>query len=110
MVDGTRAPIGVSLIGYGVAGSVLHGPLIEAEERLHLQAVACGRPERVHRDFPAVRVVATPAELLKDQDCSRSCDADRSSRPGTACAPTPAGPASPGRTAAPPPPIDPRAA
>jgi hypothetical protein len=26
--------------------------------------VACGRPEQVHRDFPAVRVVATPAELL----------------------------------------------
>jgi predicted dehydrogenase len=28
--------------------------------------VACGRPERVHRDFPTVRVVATAAELLED--------------------------------------------
>jgi scyllo-inositol 2-dehydrogenase (NADP+) len=65
-VDGTRAPIGVGLIGYGLAGSVLHGPLIDAEERLQLQAVACGRPERVHHDFPAARVVATPAELLED--------------------------------------------
>jgi scyllo-inositol 2-dehydrogenase (NADP+) len=62
----TGAPIGVGLIGYGLAGSVLHGPLIDAEGRLQLQVVACGRPERVHRDFPAVRVVATPAELLED--------------------------------------------
>jgi scyllo-inositol 2-dehydrogenase (NADP+) len=65
-VTRTRGSIGVGLIGYGLAGSVLHGPLIDAEERLHLQAVACGRPGRVHRDFPAVRVVATPAELLED--------------------------------------------
>jgi scyllo-inositol 2-dehydrogenase (NADP+) len=65
-VGGTRAPIGAGLIGYGLAGSILHGPLIDAEERLQLLGVACGRPERVHRDFPAVRVVATPAELLED--------------------------------------------
>lgn len=65
-VGGTHGPIGVGLIGYGLAGSVLHGPLIHAEEGLHLRAVACGRPERVQRDFPAVRVVATPAELLED--------------------------------------------
>jgi scyllo-inositol 2-dehydrogenase (NADP+) len=63
---GTRRPIGVGLIGYGLAGSVLHGPLIDAEERLRLEVVASGRPERVHRDFPAVRVVSTPAELLED--------------------------------------------
>jgi scyllo-inositol 2-dehydrogenase (NADP+) len=56
----------VGLIGYGLAGSALHAPLIDAEERLRLQAVASSRPERIHRDFPAVRVVATPAELLED--------------------------------------------
>jgi predicted dehydrogenase len=56
----------VGLIGYGLAGSVLHGPLIEAEERLRLEVVVSSRPQRVHRDFPTVRVVATPAELLDD--------------------------------------------
>ena len=45
---GTGGPVGVGLIGYGLAGSGLHGPLIAAQERLRLQVVACGRPERVH--------------------------------------------------------------
>jgi scyllo-inositol 2-dehydrogenase (NADP+) len=65
---GDRAPIGVGLIGYGLAGSALHAPLVDAEERLCLRTVASSRPERVRRDLPAVRVVATPAELLEDPD------------------------------------------
>jgi scyllo-inositol 2-dehydrogenase (NADP+) len=63
---GRQTPVGVGLIGYGLAGSGLHGPLIAAEERLRLLAVVTSRQERVHRDLPAVRVVATPAELLDD--------------------------------------------
>jgi scyllo-inositol 2-dehydrogenase (NADP+) len=63
---GDDVPIGVGLVGYGVAGSVFHAPLIEAEERMRLQAVASRHPELVHRRFPSVRVVATPAELLED--------------------------------------------
>jgi scyllo-inositol 2-dehydrogenase (NADP+) len=58
--------IGVGLVGFGLAGSVLHAPLIDAEERLRLQVVASRYPEKVHRRFPAVRVVATPAQLLED--------------------------------------------
>jgi scyllo-inositol 2-dehydrogenase (NADP+) len=58
--------IGVGLVGYGLAGSVLHAPLIQVEERLRLRAVASRRPERVHRDFPELPVAATPAELLLD--------------------------------------------
>jgi scyllo-inositol 2-dehydrogenase (NADP+) len=65
-VGGSRAPIGVGLIGCGLAGLALHGPLIDAEKRLQLQVVACGHPERVHRDFPTVQVVATPEALLED--------------------------------------------
>jgi scyllo-inositol 2-dehydrogenase (NADP+) len=65
-VAGDRAPIGVGLVGYGLAGSALHAPLVGAEERLRLRTVASSRPERVRRDLPAVRVVATPAELLDD--------------------------------------------
>jgi scyllo-inositol 2-dehydrogenase (NADP+) len=58
--------IGVGLVGYGLAGSVLHAPLIQVEDRLRLQAVASRRSGRVHRDFPELPVVATPAELLQD--------------------------------------------
>jgi scyllo-inositol 2-dehydrogenase (NADP+) len=58
--------IGVGLIGYGLAGSVLHAPLIQVEDRLRLQAVASRRLDRVHRDFPELPVVATPAELIQD--------------------------------------------
>ena len=69
--DGEQAgpagePVGVGLIGYGVAGSVFHAPLVQAEPGLRLVAVASGRPERVRRDHPQVRVVGTPAELLDD--------------------------------------------
>jgi scyllo-inositol 2-dehydrogenase (NADP+) len=59
-------PIGVGLVGYGLAGSVLHAPLIGAEPRLRLHAVASRHPERVHGDLPAARVVATPEALLED--------------------------------------------
>jgi scyllo-inositol 2-dehydrogenase (NADP+) len=58
--------VGVGLVGYGLAGSILHAPLIGAEPRLRLAAVASSRADRVHQDLPAVPVVATPAELLAD--------------------------------------------
>jgi len=58
--------VGVGLVGYGLAGSILHAPLVGAEPRLRLVAVASRRPDRVHQDLPAVRVVATPSQLLAD--------------------------------------------
>ena len=63
---GGGGPVGVGLVGYGLAGSVLHAPLIGAEPRLRLHAVASRHPEKVHADLPAVPVVATAAELLED--------------------------------------------
>jgi scyllo-inositol 2-dehydrogenase (NADP+) len=67
-VDGGRrgGAIGVGLVGYGLSGSVLHAPLIDAEERLRLVVVASRRSGRIQSDFPGVRVVATSAELLED--------------------------------------------
>jgi scyllo-inositol 2-dehydrogenase (NADP+) len=59
---------GVGLVGYGLGGSVFHAPLIRAEPRLRLQAVATSRAEQVRRDLPGVRVVATAAELLADPE------------------------------------------
>ena len=59
-------PVGVGLVGYGMSGSSLHGPLITAEPRLVLRAVVTSDPGRVHRDLPDVAVVPTVATLLAD--------------------------------------------
>lgn len=53
--------VSVGLIGYGVAGSIFHTPLIQAAPRLRLSAVVTSRPG------PAgVRVVTAVDELLRD--------------------------------------------
>ncbi|WKE71500.1 Gfo/Idh/MocA family oxidoreductase [Streptomyces sp. WP-1] len=60
-------PLRVGLIGYGLAGSVFHAPLIAATEGLALDTVVTSDPERQRqaRDaFPDVTLAATPEELL----------------------------------------------
>ena len=48
-------PIGVGLVGYGLAGAVLHAPLIEALPDYRIVAVATSRaPAAERRDRPAV--------------------------------------------------------
>ena len=54
------------LIGYGHAGSIFHAPLLRAEPRLELSAVATSRDSQVGRDLPGVRCVSSPAELFAD--------------------------------------------
>ncbi|HVD03859.1 MAG TPA: Gfo/Idh/MocA family oxidoreductase [Candidatus Dormibacteraeota bacterium] len=61
--------IGVALLGYGLAGSVFHAPLIAATQGLRLRAVVTNDPRRklqVERDFPQVRSVPTLEGLLQD--------------------------------------------
>ncbi|MFF8971506.1 Gfo/Idh/MocA family oxidoreductase [Streptomyces sp. NPDC014995] len=63
----TGTPLRVGLIGYGLAGSVFHAPLIAATEGLALDTVVTSNPERQEQaraEFPDVRVGATPDELL----------------------------------------------
>ncbi|MFJ8943174.1 Gfo/Idh/MocA family oxidoreductase [Streptomyces sp. NPDC102395] len=65
MTSGT--PLRVGLIGYGLAGSVFHAPLIAATEGLSLDTVVTSNPERqaqARAEFPDVRVTATPDALL----------------------------------------------
>ena len=60
------APLRVGLIGYGLAGSVFHAPLIAATPDLELTAVVTGDPGRraqALREHPGVRVVDDAAEL-----------------------------------------------
>ena len=51
------APIGVALVGYGLAGQTFHTPLIQATPGLDLKAVVSSRPEAVHADLPDVDVL-----------------------------------------------------
>jgi scyllo-inositol 2-dehydrogenase (NADP+) len=59
--------IRVGLVGYGLAGSVFHAPLIESVEGLSLAAIVTSRTEDVRRDYPQVEVVPT-LELLLERD------------------------------------------
>ncbi|MGW3203195.1 Gfo/Idh/MocA family protein [Streptomyces sp. NPDC001135] len=67
----TATPLSVGLIGYGLAGSVFHAPLIAATDGLTLDTVVTSRPERQEQaraEFPDVTPVATPEELFDRAD------------------------------------------
>ncbi|MDJ0379653.1 Gfo/Idh/MocA family oxidoreductase [Streptomyces sp. G-G2] len=59
-------PLRVGLIGYGLAGSVFHAPLVAATEGLVLDTVVTSDPtrqEQARGAFPGVHVARTPDEL-----------------------------------------------
>ncbi|MET9154598.1 Gfo/Idh/MocA family oxidoreductase [Streptomyces griseoflavus] len=63
----TGTPLRVGLVGYGLAGSVFHAPLIAATEGLALVTVVTSNPERQQQaraEFPDAGVAATPDELF----------------------------------------------
>lgn len=59
-------PLGVALVGYGLAGRVFHAPLITHTPGLQLRVVVSSDPARVHADLPQVRVLADPAAAFAD--------------------------------------------
>ena len=59
--------VAMGLIGYGMAGSVFHAPLITAVDGLELGKVVSSDAVKVRRDYPDVDVVADVRELLADQ-------------------------------------------
>ncbi|MER6999848.1 Gfo/Idh/MocA family oxidoreductase [Streptomyces sp. NPDC000410] len=64
-------PLRVGLVGYGLAGSVFHAPLIAATEGLALDTVVTSNEERreqARAEFPGVRFAATPEELWARAD------------------------------------------
>lgn len=70
----SATPLRVGLVGYGLAGSVFHAPLIATTAGLALDTVVTSNPERHKQataEHPDVRVVATPDELL-----ARAADLD----------------------------------
>ncbi|MEV0091784.1 Gfo/Idh/MocA family oxidoreductase [Streptomyces sp. NPDC050738] len=61
----------VGLVGYGLAGSVFHAPLIAATEGLVLDTVVTSNPERQEQarsEFPDVRFVDSPDDLWQHAD------------------------------------------
>lgn len=58
--------IQVGLIGFGLAGSAFHAPLVEAEPRMRLAAVASSRPDAVRERFPDAEVAPDAASLIAD--------------------------------------------
>jgi predicted dehydrogenase len=61
--------IGVAVIGYGLAGSAFHAPLVAADPGLEVRAIVTGNPERrerAQRDFPDARLLASANELWVD--------------------------------------------
>ncbi|WP_225730216.1 MULTISPECIES: Gfo/Idh/MocA family oxidoreductase [unclassified Nocardia] len=63
--------IDVAVLGYGLAGSVFHAPLIAAEPRMRVAAVVTGsaeRAEQARREHPGVRVFASADEFFDRPD------------------------------------------
>jgi scyllo-inositol 2-dehydrogenase (NADP+) len=58
--------IGVGIIGYGLAGSVFHAPLVSSIEGFTLRTIVSSNPDKVKADYPTVAVVPTLDELLAD--------------------------------------------
>ncbi|WP_354640654.1 Gfo/Idh/MocA family oxidoreductase [Kitasatospora camelliae] len=61
----------VGLVGYGLAGSAFHAPLIATTPGLRLEAVVTANPERrdrLRREHPGARAVDTPEQLLAEAD------------------------------------------
>ncbi|GAA1602325.1 MULTISPECIES: Gfo/Idh/MocA family protein [Streptomyces] len=61
-----RGPLRVGLVGYGLAGSVFHAPLVAATDGLVLDTVVTSDPARraqAEEEYPGVRVTASAEEL-----------------------------------------------
>lgn len=62
----TSTTLSVGLLGFGLAGSVFHAPLIQCEPRLRLTAVASSRVDDIRRAAPEAVAVSSPAAILDD--------------------------------------------
>jgi predicted dehydrogenase len=63
------APLRVGVIGYGLAGSVFHAPLIASTPGMRVAAIVTANPDRqrqAHADYPAAVVHTTVEQLLAD--------------------------------------------
>src|SRR5947209_7930033 len=62
-------PLRVAIIGYGLAGSVFHAPLIAATPGMAVTAIVTSNAERQQKashDFPSATVLSSAGELWHD--------------------------------------------
>lgn len=68
---GAATPIGVGLVGYGLAGRFFHAPFIAACDGLELRVIVTSDPGRAGhavREHPAARIVGNLDEVLARSD------------------------------------------
>jgi scyllo-inositol 2-dehydrogenase (NADP+) len=68
IASGGMADLRAAVIGYGLAGSIFHGPLIASTPGLAVSTVVTGNPERqaeADRAHPDARVVSDPEEVFE---------------------------------------------
>lgn len=58
--------IRVGLIGYGYASKTFHAPLISGTPGMSLAAVSSSDADKVHADWPGMKVVSDPQHLFDD--------------------------------------------
>ena len=58
--------INAGLIGYGLAGSVFHAPLIASVPELRLSKVVSSRRDQIAKDLPGVAAVPDISDVLAD--------------------------------------------
>ena len=61
--------IRTAIVGYGLAGSVFHAPLVSSTPGMSIAAIVTGNPERqaqARRDYPAATIYPTVDALLAD--------------------------------------------
>jgi scyllo-inositol 2-dehydrogenase (NADP+) len=68
----TTQPLRVAIVGYGLAGSVFHAPLIAATPGMHVSAVVTGNAERAEK----ARQACEGVEVFADVDTLLSKPAD----------------------------------
>ncbi|WP_329495136.1 Gfo/Idh/MocA family oxidoreductase [Kitasatospora herbaricolor] len=71
MTTPPHPPFRVGLVGYGLAGSAFHAPLIATTPGLRLEAVVTANPERrekLRAEHPDARALDTPEALFADPD------------------------------------------
>jgi scyllo-inositol 2-dehydrogenase (NADP+) len=62
----TTVPLQVGLIGFGLAGRCFHAPLIAAEPRLHLAAVATSRAAEAAALWPDAAICRESERVIRD--------------------------------------------
>lgn len=69
-----KTPIRTAIVGFGVAGSVFHAPLIEAAPDYRLEAIVTGNASRMAQArarYPHVRIIESFEDLLASMDDQR---------------------------------------